>query len=374
MHPALTTRLGETLGVRYPIIQTAMGWVATPALVAATANAGAMGFLAVATLRADEAERAIAEVAGLTDKPFGVNFLMEQPGASKIVDAIIRHRVRAASYSRSPRREFIDKLKSAGVLCIPTVGAARHAEKAVALGADVIICQGGEGGGHTGQVPTSLLLPQVVDTVEVPVAAAGGFYDGRGLVAALAFGAHGVAMGTRFLLTEESPVPRETLQRYFDAAVTDIRITTEVDGLPQRVIVNEFIEQLEAGNSVTRILRALGSGLAYRRSSGASVAELLRAAASMQKTDKLSAVQTLMAANAPIFIKRAMVDGHPAEGVLPSGQVAGVIADLPSCAALIERIIVQAEQCLSRLSPDEHQGERPGERPGEKGGKRASQD
>lgn len=349
MHPALTTPLTETLGIRYPIIQTAMGWVATPPMVAATANAGAMGFLAVATLRAEQAERAIAEVAGLTDKPFGVNFLMEQPGAAEIVDAIVRHHVKAASYSRSPRREFIDKLKSAGVLCVPTVGAARHAEKAVTLGADVIICQGGEGGGHTGQVPTSLLLPQVVDAVEVPVAAAGGFYDGRGLVAALAYGAHGIAMGTRFLLTEESPVPRETLQRYFDASITDIRITKEVDGLPQRVIVNEFVEELESGYGVTRLLRALGSGLAYRNISGASITELFGAAASMQRNDKLTATQTLMAANAPIFIKRAMVEGRPSEGVLPSGQVAGVIDDLPSCNELIERIIAEAEQRLAYL-------------------------
>jgi NAD(P)H-dependent flavin oxidoreductase YrpB (nitropropane dioxygenase family) len=337
-------------GVRYPIIQTAMGWVASPELVAGTANAGGMGFLAVATSRPDEAERAIARTKELTNKPFGVNFLMEQPGAAEIVDSIVRHGVKAASYSRSPRREFIDKFKAADILCVPTVGAPRHAAKAVELGADMIVCQGGEGGGHTGSIPTSLLLPQVVDTVDVPVAAAGGFHDGRGLVAALSFGADGIAMGTRFLLTEESPVPRATLERYHQAGVTDVQITLEVDGMPQRCIRNEFLDKLEAGNTLTRLVRALRSGLEYRKMSGASIPELLRSAFSMQQNEKLTRTQMLMAANAPIFIKRAMVEGHPADGVLPSGQVAGVIEDLPTCAELIDRIIAEAEQTLNALA------------------------
>jgi NAD(P)H-dependent flavin oxidoreductase YrpB (nitropropane dioxygenase family) len=350
VHPSLNTRLCETFGVRYPVIQTAMGWVATPELVAGTANAGGMGFLAVATLRADEAERAIARTKELTDKPFGVNFLMEQPGAAEIAASIVRHGVKAASYSRSPRREFIDNFKAADILCVPTVGAPRHAVKAVELGADIIVCQGGEGGGHTGSIPTSLLLPQVVDAVDVPVAAAGGFHDGRGLVAALSYGADGIAMGTRFLLTEESPVPRTTLERYHKAGLTDVQITVEVDGLPQRCIRNEFLDKLEAGNTISRLVRALRSGLEYRKLSGASIPELMRSAFSMQQNDKLTRTQMLMAANAPIFIKRAMVEGHPADGVLPSGQVAGVIDDLPTCEELIERIIAEAEHSLDAVA------------------------
>lgn len=349
MHPRLQTRLAEIFGIRVPILQTAMGWVATPELVAGTANAGAMGFLAVAVMRADEAERAIVRTKELTDRPFGVNFLMEQPGAGEIVEAIVRHGVRAASYSRSPNPKLIERLKSAGVLCVPTVGAPRHAAKAVELGADVIVCQGGEGGGHTGSFPTSLLLPQVVDAVKVPVAAAGGFHDGRGLVAALAYGADGVAMGTRFLMTRESPVPRATIERYLAAGVDDIKVTTEVDGLPQRVIRNEFIQALESGGGIARLARALRSGLAYRKLSGATIPELLRAASSMRQNEKLTRTQTLMAANAPIFIQRAMVEGHPAEGVLPSGQVAGVIKEIPSCAELVDRIVAEAEARLASL-------------------------
>jgi len=349
MSSVLHTRLCDALGCAHPIIQTAMGWVATPELVAATSNAGAFGFLAAATLRAEDAEAAILRVKQLTDRPFGVNFLMEQPGAAQIAESIIRHGVKAASYSRSPNPAMIEKFKAAGILCVPTVGAARHAEKAVKLGADIIVAQGGEGGGHTGSVPTSLLLPQVIDAVDVPVVAAGGFCDGRGLVAALAFGASGIAMGTRFLLTAESPVPEATAQRYFAASVNDIPITTQVDGLPQRVVRNELVDELEKSSSIALLVRALRSGLAYRKLSGATIGELLGAALSMQQNEKMTRAQTLMAANAPILVRRAMVEGQPAEGVLPSGQVAGVITDRPTCAELVSRIVREAEDSLARL-------------------------
>lgn len=350
MSSALRTRLCEVLGARYPIIQTAMGWVATPELVAATSNAGAFGFLAAATLRPEEFEPSILKVKQLTDRPFGVNFLMEQPGARDIVELIVRHDVKAASYGRGPNPQFIERLKKAGVLCVPTVGAVRHAQKAVQLGADIIIAQGGEGGGHTGTVPTSILVPQVVDAVKVPVVAAGGFRDGRGLVAALAYGATGIAMGTRFLLTAESPLPAETAKRYFAATVNDIFVTKQVDGLPQRVIMNEFVGRLESSNALTRFIRALRSGLEYRKLSGASIRELLTSALALRRGDNLTRAQMLMAANAPIFIHRSMVEGRPAEGVLPSGVVAGLINDRPTCAELIQRIISEAEQTLAALA------------------------
>lgn len=350
MPSVLETRLCGVLGTRYPIIQTAMGWVATPELVSASCNAGVFGFLAAATMRPDEVERAIERVKHLTDRPFGVNFLMEQPGASEIIDSIVRNGVKAASYGRGPNPKLIERLKTAGVLCVPTVGAVRHAVKAVQLGADVIVAQGGEGGGHTGAVATSILIPQVVDAVDVPVVAAGGFFDGRGMVAALAYGATGIAMGTRFLLTAESPLPAETAKRYFAATVNDIKVTTEVDGLPQRVVVNELVSRLESSNGLVRFARALRSGLEYRKISGASLSDLLRSGLALRRGEALSRTQMLMAANAPIFIRRAMVEGKPAEGVLPSGMVAGLIDDRPTCAELVARIMAEAERTLSSLA------------------------
>jgi len=201
------TAIQKMLGCRYPIIQTAMGWVATPELVAGTCNAGGIGFLAAGVMRADEVGPAIDKVRSLTDQPFGVNFHMFQPGAAQIVETLIEKKVAAISFGRGPDKKMIARFKDAGIRCIPTVGAVKHAKKMVELGVDMLVVQGGEGGGHTGSVSSTILLPQVLDAVQVPVVAAGGFGDGRGLAAALTFGAQGVAMGTRFLMTKESPVP-----------------------------------------------------------------------------------------------------------------------------------------------------------------------
>lgn len=349
----LQTRLTELLGCRYPIVQTAMGWVADPNLVAGSCNAGGFGFLAGATIPPAEMERDILRVKELTDKPFGVNFHMYQPNAAEIVDLVIKHGVRAVSYSRSPGPEFIRKLKDAGVVCMPTVGLPKHAAKAVELGADVVTVQGGEGGGHTGAVPTTLLVPQVIDAVgdKVPVVAAGGFKDGRGLVAALAWGAEGIAMGTRFLLTKESPVPDATLQRYL--ACKDpgqIIRSTAMDGLPQRMIMNELLAELEKAGGLKKLLIAVRNGLAFRKFTGASLGSLLKSAIAMRGAGDLTAAQAIMSANAPMIIQKAMVDGHPDEGVLPSGQVAGVIDELLTCEELISGIVAEAGQRLAALA------------------------
>jgi NAD(P)H-dependent flavin oxidoreductase YrpB (nitropropane dioxygenase family) len=349
----LQTRLTELLGCRYPIVQTAMGWVADPNLVAASCNAGGFGFLAGATIVPEEMEMDILRVKQLTDAPFGVNFHMYQPNAADIVDMVIRHGVRAVSYSRSPGAEMIGKLKDAGIVCMPTVGLPKHAIKAVELGADVVTVQGGEGGGHTGAIPTTLLIPQVIDAVgdKVPVVAAGGFKDGRGLVAALGWGADGIAMGTRFLLTKESPVPAQTLQRYVDCKDPGVIIrSTAMDGLPQRMIMNELLAELEKAGAVKKLWLALRNGLAFRKHTGASLTGLLKSAIAMQRDDGLTAAQAIMSANAPMIIQKAMVDGQPAEGVLPSGQVAGVIDEILSCEDLIISIAEEAEQRLAALA------------------------
>jgi len=346
---ALHTRLCELLGCRWPIVQTGMGWVATPELTAAASNAGAFGFLAAATIRPEEIDAAILRVKALTAQPFGVNFLMDAPGAERIADAIVRHGVRAAGYNRAPDARLIAKLKDAGVVCVPTIGAPKHAVKAVQLGADAVIAQGGEGGGHTGSIPTSILVPQVAAAVPAPVIAAGGFKDGRGLIAALAFGAAGIAMGTRFLLTRESPVPDATARRYLEAGVDDVIVTREIDGLPQRVVVNELVERLTRLGPLGRTLFALRNALAFRRATGASLAELLRSALALRRHERLSRSQLLMAANAPMLARRAMQEGDPVGGYLPSGTIAGAIDDRPSCAELVARIVEEAESTLKAL-------------------------
>lgn len=345
----LQTRVTELLGSTYPILQTGMGWVATPPLVAGACNAGAFGFLAAATIPPDEVEAEIEKIKALTDRPFGVNFLMDAPGADIITKAIIRQGVRAAGYNRAPNAELISKLKDGGVVCVPTCGAVKHASKAEQLGADIIIVQGGEGGGHTGSVPTSLLASASADAVDVPIVAAGGFKDGRGLIAALAFGAEGVAMGTRFLMTKESPVPDLTLDRYLKADVTNIILSTALDGLPQRMVQNELSTSLESAGPVRKLVMAIQNALALRRETGATIPDLLRSGLAMRRNQKLSNAQMILAANAPILARIAMTDGDPVHGYLPSGTVAGVINDRPTCDELVSRIIEEAEATLKKL-------------------------
>jgi NAD(P)H-dependent flavin oxidoreductase YrpB (nitropropane dioxygenase family) len=326
-----------------------MGWIASPELVAANANAGAFGFLACAVMTPAEAEAAIRRTRELTDRPFGVNFHMFQPGADEVVELVIRHRVAAVSYGRGPDAALIRRFREAGVRCIPTVGALKHAVKAAELGADAIVVQGGEGGGHTGSVATTILLPQVLDAVDIPVVAAGGFSDGRGLAAALAWGAAGIAMGTRFLMTAESPVPSATKERYLGAAAEQIQVSTRVDGLPQRMIMNRALADIARSSSLGMFVRALRYGLRYRSQTGESIPGLLRSAWGMRRANGLSLGQTMMSANAPMLIQQAVVDGDADGGILPSGQVAGNIGDLPDCASLIDSIVAVARARLAAL-------------------------
>lgn len=349
MTASLNTELCRLLGCRYPVIQTAMGWVADPKLVAATCNAGGFGFLAGAVMTPAEVEQGILAIKEKTDQPFGVNFHMYAPGAKEIIDICIKHKVRAVSYSRSPDKASVKKLKDAGIVCIPTVGALKHAVKAVEMGADAVVVQGGEGGGHTGPVSSNILLPQVVDALDVPVVAAGGFKDGRGLVAALSYGAVGIAMGTRFLLTQESPVPANTKSEYISAKTEQIIVSKKLDGMPQRMINNRFLQRLEKANPLRMLFLAIVNGLAFTRLTGGSLLGMLSSAWKMKQSNGMTYAETLMAANAPMMIQEAMVKGHPDNGVLPSGQIAGTIEDLPTVAQLMETIVKDAQSTLDRL-------------------------
>ncbi len=177
-----------------------------------------------------------------------------------------------------------------------------------------------------------MLLPQVVDAVGIPVVAAGGFFDGRGLVAALAYGAAGVAMGTRFLLTSDSTVPGAVTARYLAATVKDVTVTTAVDGLPHRMLRTELVDSLERHGRTRTLLRAVRHAAGFRRLSGLTWPALVRDGLALRHGKDLSWSQVLLAANTPMLLRASMVDGRTDLGVMASGQVAGVIDDLPSCA------------------------------------------
>jgi NAD(P)H-dependent flavin oxidoreductase YrpB (nitropropane dioxygenase family) len=308
---------------------------------------------------------AIEETAGRTAAPFGVNLRADAPDAAERVRLIIAGRVPVASFALAPRPELIAALKEAGVVTIASVGARRHAEKVAGWGIDAVIATGGEGGGHVGSVPTSLLIPQITAAVDVPVIAAGGFFDGRGLVAALAWGAAGVAMGTRFLLTSDSPVPDAVKQLYLAAGLDGTVVTTRVDGVPHRVLRTRMVDHLVGARGVGALVRSARNAAAFRGLSGLSWAEMVRQGQALhrgtgqrgtgrrgtgRRDTGLTWGQVLMAANTPVLLRAAMVDGRPDLGLMSSGQVAGLIEDLPSCAELIEAIMAEADRCLDRVT------------------------
>ena len=345
----LATRFTELVGTRLPIVQTGMGWVSGVSLTAATSNAGGFGIIAATTMDAEQLAMSLLDLRTRTDAPFGVNFRADQPDLERRLEPVLAAGVRLISFAGPPSRTVVDRVHDAGLLVMPTVGARRHAEKMRDLGVDAVIAQGSEGGGHTGHVPTSVLLPEVIDAVgdDIPVLAAGGFRDGRGLAAALAAGADGVAMGTRFLLTAESRVPDAVKQQYLAASTTDTVVTTSIDGMPQRVIRTDFVKSVSADGLVRRARSALSATRSLRHVTGASWQDLVREGLAMKRGQDRTWLQTLLAANAPMLIRAALVEGRTDAGILPTGQVVGAIDDLPTVAELLHEIEGDARRALS---------------------------
>ncbi|MEU3767987.1 nitronate monooxygenase [Amycolatopsis keratiniphila] len=348
----MKTVLTELAGIRHPIVQTGMGWVAGPRLVSATAEAGGLGILASATMTYDELAAAIKEVKSRTSAPFGVNLRADAEDAARRVELLITEEVRVASFALAPKKDMIARLKDNGVLVVPSVGAARHAEKVAGWGADAVIVQGGEGGGHTGGVATTLLLPSVLDAVDIPVVAAGGFFDGRGLAAALAYGAAGVAMGTRFLLTRESTVPDEIKQAYLARDLNGTVVTRKVDGMPHRVLRTELVDALESAGPVSGLARAARNAAKFRKLTGLSWRSLATEGLRMKRGGDRTWSQVLMAANTPMLLRAGLVEGDRSAGVLASGQVVGLLDDLPAVGDLIETIVADATGILRRLASE----------------------
>lgn len=359
MSSPLYTSACELLGIELPIVQTGMGWVAGARLAAATSKAGGLGVLAAATMTTEQLASQIAEVKQRTTKPFGVNLRADAADIDQRLQLLIDQQVRVASFAGVPSKAGMQRLKAAGVLTMPKVGARRHAEKMLEWGADIIIAQGGEGGGHTGSIATTCLLPEVVDAIDgrIPVLGAGGFSSGRSLVAALAYGAQGIAMGTRFLLTKESTVPDGIKQAYLDTPVSGTVVSTAVDGHPQRVIRTPFIESLERAGPLGRLIAAIRHALAFKSLTKSGLWALFQEGLAMRSREQLSWPQVLMAANAPMYTRGTLVDGVLDAGVLPTGQVVGTIDGLPTVEELLKEILAEAEATLARLSTTPVRGE-----------------
>lgn len=346
-HRALRTRFCEMANIDYPVVQTGMGWVADAGLTAATSEAGGLGVIGASTMSLAEMTAAVDQVLSLTSRPFGVNLRSDAPDVYERAKVMINRGVKVASFALAPTEKLIKTFKDAGLLCVPSIGARRHAEKVVGWGADAVIVQGGEAGGHTGSVATTILIPQVIEAVDVPVIAAGGFRDGRGLVAALSFGAQGVAMGTRFLLTRESPIPDRVKQVYLKARPEDTIVTDRIDGHSHRVLRTPFIERMIAGGGGLRdVSRALSSAIDLKRTTGMSLIDMARQALAVRKQHNYNLRQAVMAANTPVLLRKTMVDGEVQHGIISGGQVSGLISDIPAVSDLIYSIITDANATL----------------------------
>ncbi|HEY8343051.1 MAG TPA: nitronate monooxygenase family protein [Calditerricola sp.] len=316
----MKTRVTELLGIRYPIVQGGLAYLAYAELAAAVSNAGGLGQITAMTVGGPEALREeIRKVRQLTDKPFGVNFAIGQHGRpyEDLLAVAIEERVPVISVTGGNPTPLVEKIKPHGIKVLVLVSSVRQAKKCEELGVDAVMAVGQEGGGHIGRddVGTMVLIPRVVDAVSIPVLASGGIGDGRGLVAALALGAEGVEMGTRFIATKECVHAHERYkQALVESAETDTVVIKRSLGAPGRVLKNAWAD---------KILELERQGAGYE-----------------ELKDYISG-----AANRA-FIHEGRVD----EGYGWAGQVVGLIRDIPSVQELIERMVAEAEAVRARLN------------------------
>ncbi|MFH1087243.1 MAG: nitronate monooxygenase [Chloroflexota bacterium] len=340
----MKTRLTELLGIRHPIIQPGMGLVATPALVIATCKAGSLGFLGTQLATPAKLRRQIREIRGaLRDGLFGLNLVPHRPGFKRYMDVALEEKVPVlGSGLRDPFRTVGIK-KPGNVIYVATVGSARQAANVERAGADAVIVQGWEGGGHTSQIASMVLIPEAVEAVKVPVIAAGGICDGKGLAAALALGAEGIAMGTRFAVTQESPLPDRLKQAYLKAADRDAVLSAVWDGLPERVIRGKKMERYPGW--WTHFWDLIPALLAAKRDYDAGWNDMWLTF-KMVRQMRWSPPQFLLGMEKT---RNTMESGDITRGYSPAGQVVGRIDDIPTCQELVERTVKEAEDIIQGL-------------------------
>ena len=299
----MKTEITELLNIEYPIIQGGMAWVADYHLAAAVSNAGGLG--APASWVKDQ----IREVKKLTDKPFGVNIMLMNPEADEIAKVIVEEKVPVVTTGAGNPAKYIKEWKEAGVKVIPVVASCALAKMMERCGADAVVAEGTEAGGHIGEITTMSLVPQVVDAVNIPVIAAGGIADGRGFAAALMLGAKAVQMGTHFVATKECNVHENYKEKIIKAKDIDSKVTGRSTGHPVRVLrnqmSNEYIKKEQEGATLEELeLLTLGG------------------------------------------LRKAVVEGNVKEGSLMAGQIAGLVKKQYTCKELIEKVVTEGQQVI----------------------------
>ena len=338
----MKTRITELFGIQHPIIQSPMASVARAPLVTATCNAGGLGLFGPPGLTPEQVRQQIRDIKEHTNgKAFGVNIMPIMPKVRELIQLLIEEEVPVwTSGFRNPLTFFNIK-KPDNVLFIPAVGSVRQALSVERHGADAVIIQSWESGGHSSLVASSVLIPEVVKAVKIPVVAAGGFCDGKGLAAALALGAEGIAMGTRFAITQESPLPHELKLKYIEARDTDAVLSAVWDGMPQRAIS----KMRRYRGWWTHPWDVIPNLLATKREFNASWKEIMENARYIRQMHGSPA----QFATGMAMFRRAFATGDITKAFSPAGQVVGLIEDIPNCRELIERTVTEAEQTIRSL-------------------------
>ena len=306
----MRTELTELLKIEYPVIQGGMAWVAEYHLASAVSNAGGLGLIGAANAPADWVRDQVRKMQELTKKPFGVNIMLMSPFADEVAKVMVEEKVPVVTTGAGNPEKYLNMWKEAGIKVIPVVASVAMAKRMERAGADAVVAEGCEAGGHIGETTTMVLVPQIADAVQIPVIAAGGIGDGRGVAAAFMLGAKGVQMGTHFVVTTESQVHQNYKDRILGAKDIDTRVTGRSTGHPVRALRNEMTR---------KYLELEGEG--------ASLEEL-----------ELLAVGGL---------RKAVVEVDVKSGSLMAGQIAGLVKESMSCEELIRKVISEAEALLT---------------------------
>ncbi|MGB9779261.1 enoyl-[acyl-carrier-protein] reductase FabK [Caldanaerobacter sp.] len=307
------TKITELLDIEYPILQGGMAWVATAELAAAVSNAGGLGIIGAGNAPGSFVREQIKKAKELTDKPFGVNVMLLSPFVDEVMEVILEEGVKVITTGAGNPGKYIPKLKERGIKVIPVVASVALAKRMEDIGADAVVAEGMESGGHIGELTTFALVPQVVDAVSIPVIAAGGIADGRGFAAALCLGASGVQMGTRFVCSTECTAHPRYKEYIIKAKDRDTVVTGRSTGHPVRVLRNRLSREFE---------------------------KLEQMGASKEELEKLGEGK----------LKAAVVDGDVEYGSVMAGQIAGLIKDIKPVKEIIEDIIEEAARVIENLN------------------------
>ncbi len=341
----MKTRITELLGIRYPIFLSGMSWISVPKMVAAVSNAGGLGILATGPMDPEETRKAIREIRSLTDKPFGCNATLLMPGATDNAKILLHEQVPVINFALGKGDWLVREAHKYGGKVLATVVNARHARRAQDYGADGVIATGNEAAAHGEAVTTMVLIPSLANVLEIPVVAAGGIADGRGLAAALALGAEGVAMGTRFMTTKESPLHSNYKELSLQMEVTDTLYSKRFDGIWCRVLKTKAAE-----NALRKGVDLPAAFINSRDVARQMKMPYWKLFIGILASGYENAMKMANMANGFKAFQLATEEGDLVKGLLPVGQATGLIHDEPTVAEVVERIVAEARQVQERLA------------------------